>query len=85
MTTVSLSSHEVRILLDDLCVRLGFCLPPAERMRLCEAPPADTRSFTDAVFHAEGLDPATADLHLYRQVRARVARAFFESAGERDQ
>ena len=74
-----LSASEVHWLLDALCVRLGFCLPPDAVERLKGQPPADAEEFTDAVFSAEGLDPTTADRQLYRQVKAMVAKAFQES------
>jgi hypothetical protein len=76
MGGLMLTESEVEWLLGDLCVQLGFCLPPDEEERLKTCPPPDVRSFTDAVFIAEGLDPDTAGLNLYRQVRDRVARAF---------
>jgi hypothetical protein len=69
------SSRDVDLLLDRLCVRLGFCLPPDARDALRVRPPADVRAFTDAVFLAEGLDPSTADRHLYRQVRDMIREA----------
>ena len=40
-----------------------------------EQPPVDVKAFADAVFLAEGLDPGTADLHLYRKVTAMIAAA----------
>ncbi|MGX7669118.1 hypothetical protein [Plantactinospora sp. DSM 117369] len=46
---------DVERLLYELCVKLGFCLPPAESRQLCESPPRDVDSFTDAVFEAEGM------------------------------
>ncbi|MEV4757299.1 hypothetical protein AB0J86_19585 [Micromonospora sp. NPDC049559] len=59
---------QVQRLLRELCVRLGFCLPPAEIRRLCESPPGSVDSFTDAVFEAEGMgDMEYTDLR--RQVR----------------
>jgi hypothetical protein len=70
---------EVEALLYKLCVDLGFCLPPVEQDRLASDPPKDVRAFTDAVFSAEGLDPATADRHLYRQVRDVIAAALQRS------
>jgi hypothetical protein len=79
-----LSSIETERLLYELCVRLGFCLPPAERERLANSPPGTVREFTDAVFVAEGLDPMTADRALYRQVKAMVANAFHQSDLEDD-
>ena len=71
-----LNEKEVEDLLNRLCVRLGFCLPPQDIVRLRGAPPDEALAFTDAVFTAEGLDPATADRHLYRQVRDMIADAF---------
>lgn len=64
---------EVQQLLYELCVDLGFCLPPQEQQRLREAPPADADDFTDAVFEAEGMDPGRHE-QLRRQVRERVDR-----------
>jgi hypothetical protein len=62
---------EVQRLLDELCVKLGFCLPPEEARLLRRSPPADVDSFTDAVFDAEGIgDPR--HTHLYDQVRTVV-------------
>jgi hypothetical protein len=74
-----LSPTEVKKLLSELCVELGFCLPPEDQARFEEGPPENVENFTDAVFIAEGLDPKTADKLLYRQVRDRVAVAFRRS------
>ena len=63
-------------LLRQLCVELGFCLPPDAFERLVAAPPDDPDSFTEAVFREEGLDPATVERWLWREVRDRVVRAF---------
>lgn len=68
-----LTRDRVEGLLGELCVRLGFCLPPDDWDRLAADPPQDAGAFTDAVFRAEGLDPETADLRLWRQVRDLVA------------
>jgi hypothetical protein len=62
---------EVQQLLDDLCVKLGFCLPPTEQRRLRESPPLDADSFTDAVVEAEKMDPRLHE-QLRRQVRERI-------------
>jgi hypothetical protein len=64
---------EVQLLLYDLCVDLGFCLPPREHRRLRDAPPADANSFADAVFAAEGMDPGS-QRELWGQVRETVDR-----------
>jgi hypothetical protein len=66
-------------LLDELCVDLGFCLPPDARGRLQDSPPCDVDAFTNAVFVAEGLDPRL-DTRLRRQVRERVVRHFGANA-----
>jgi hypothetical protein len=70
------SEHEVKRLLDHLCVKLGFCLSPADTLWIQEHTPNTPDSFTDAVYKAEGLDPLTAERHLYRQVRNIVREAF---------
>ncbi|MEU5611274.1 hypothetical protein AB0H03_21470 [Streptomyces sparsogenes] len=64
------SQDDVQRLLYELCVDLGFCLPPEEHRRLREAPPADADIFTDAVFEAEGMGPGEDR----RQVRDVVVR-----------
>ena len=71
-----ISEKQVGVLLDKLCVELGFCLPSEDAVRLQQDPPSNVRAFTDAVFAAEGLEPSTADRHLYRQVRDMVAGAY---------
>ena len=61
-------------LLDELCVVLGFCLPPHAQQRLRQTqPPFDLEEFTDAVFIAEGMDPQL-NTTLRRAVRETVER-----------
>ena len=62
-------------LLLELCVGLGFCLPPDDERRLRDSPPEGIDAFTDAVMTAEGLDPSL-DRQLRRQVREVVAKWF---------
>jgi hypothetical protein len=66
---------QVKVLLDQLCVKLGFCLPPKEISRLVVAPPQRIDDFVDAVFSAEGVDTGHSR-HLYRQVRDLVTEHF---------
>ena len=40
----------IDMLLDRLCVELGFCLVPEQRERLAAMAPASVHAFTDAVF-----------------------------------
>ena len=71
-----LSEPEVDSLLNKLCIELGFCLSPESQERIRQNPPETVPKFTDTVFAEEGLDPDSADRHLYRQVRDRVVEAF---------
>ncbi len=72
-----LSPHQTRVLLDELCLILGFCLPLKDIERLQNDPPSDVEAFTIAVIQAEGLHPdRDVPLHLRRDVRARVATHF---------
>ncbi len=75
-----LTVPEAQKLLNVLCVRYGFCLPPLWRARLERNPPISIDKFTDTVFRAEGLDPLTCDSSLYKAVREEVRRAFERSA-----
>ena len=79
-----LSEREAESLLSKLCTALGFCLSPDARRNFKENPPATADDFADAVFVAEGIDPSTADRHLYRQVRAMTADAFHSSDERRE-
>jgi hypothetical protein len=76
----TLTQHQVNSLLQLLCVDLGFCLPSDVAGKLESNPPSTVEAFTDAVFRAEGLDPALADRKLYDQVRKVVAGAFDRTA-----
>ena len=73
------TTDEVRKLLYDLCVKYGFCLPPAEQEKLTNDPPDTVDGFTDAVYRAEGMDPHDARpsaQRLREVVRAHVAETF---------
>jgi hypothetical protein len=77
----------IELLLDNLCVELGFCLPPNEYARLASCPPTSTEAFTNAVFVAERLDPLSAKKELWRAVHSRVTKCFeaMDSDDELDQ
>src|SRR5882757_9019759 len=75
-----ISEREARKLLDVLCVKYGFCLPPLWQARLEKNPPRSIDKYTDTVFHAEGLNPTTADSDLYRCIQKEVRQAFERSA-----
>ena len=44
-----MSPRQIELLLEELCVVLGFCLPPEANVRLMHEPPTDVDAFTDAV------------------------------------
>jgi hypothetical protein len=67
---IPMSATRVDRLLSELCVDLGFCLPPEDQERLRDSPPSTIDAFTDAVFIAEGMDPLVPP-QLRKQVRAR--------------
>ena len=75
MEKVKLNEEEVEMLLHNLCVKLGFCLPPPLMKRLIHSPPTSAKRFAEVVFEAEGLDPNSSK-ELYEQVLAYIARAF---------
>ena len=58
----------IEALLDELCVTLGFCLPPDEKAALRTGPPPGVDAFTEAVIRAEGMDPVLIDGDLRRQM-----------------
>jgi len=66
---------KIEVLLSELCVDLGFCLPPQAIVYFREHPPLDIDAFATAVFEAAGVDVG-GSRHLWRQVRERVAAHF---------
>ena len=62
-------------LLYDICVELGFCLPPQDHARICATEFWDADAFTEEVFRAEGMNP---DEHLKwkRQIHKRFTDMF---------
>lgn len=77
-----MTEHQVEQLINTLCVRYGFCLPPEAEDQLKHQTPLEPLAFTDAVFRLEGLDPSTADRHLYREIRDVVSIAFRTATAE---
>jgi hypothetical protein len=74
-----ITATEAEAVLGTLCVKYGFCLPPLWHARLIDCPPKSVAKFTDTVFHAEGLDPRTADSSMYNAMLAEVRAAFERS------
>jgi hypothetical protein len=74
-----LTEHEAEKLLDDLCVKYGFCLPPLWKARLMRNPPRSIDKFLDTVIRAEGLNPITVDTSMHKAMRQEVRSAFERS------
>jgi hypothetical protein len=72
-----LDPDEVRAVLDRLCLKYGFCLPPNEIERLVQSPPPDIDEFVEAVFLAEGYGFTKSD-PLCQKAREVVAQAFID-------
>lgn len=69
------TADDIETLLEMLCVELGICLQGETYDRLVDSPPSSAAAFTDAVFRAQGLDPAS-NGKLHRQVQFRVSQVF---------
>jgi hypothetical protein len=79
-----LANRDCRLLLERLCVELGFCLPPDAALAIAEDPPGDIEAFVSAVFQAEGLDAQHAGRRLHREVRDMVQSAFHDAVIQSD-
>jgi hypothetical protein len=78
-----MSPEKVEVLLNELCVVLGFSLPRDAMARLKSNPPADVNEFADEVIRAEGLDPyVDIPQKLRRDVCQRIARHFKDAEDE---
>jgi len=73
---MNLIESDVEALLYRVCVDLGLCLTPDTYDHLVTHAPDTVDAMTDAIFRAEGMNPATADRWLYGRVREYVAAAF---------
>lgn len=71
-----LTEADVVRLIQVLCVDFGFCLTVDEAKRLQTNPPRTVDAFTQAVFTADGQDPALAGAEFYARVESAVAAAF---------
>lgn len=66
-------ASRVDALLEELCVKYGFCLPPDEHARLVTNPPVDPARFTEEVLRVEGLDQSLMDESLRKTLVSVVA------------
>ena len=67
--------QEIKILLDDLCVNLGICLPPLEAERISSLNELSADEFSRLVLEAEGMNPENY-LSLFREIRNRFRNRF---------
>jgi hypothetical protein len=75
-----LDSEEVRALLSELCVTLGFRLPQPEIERLVASHPNDSDEFTEAVLSADGYGIEKSEI--LQEARELVAKAFLRHQGQ---
>ncbi|MVF14718.1 hypothetical protein FT643_21505 [Ketobacter sp. MCCC 1A13808] len=61
---------EIRCFLDQICVDLGFCLPPNDVDLLASRNQYIADEFVREIFKVEGLNPDL-ELKLFRQVKRR--------------
>lgn len=59
---------EMRKYLNDICVDLGFCLPPKEIDELISRNEYEVNQFVKEIFAIENMDP-NFELQLFRQVK----------------
>lgn len=69
------TADDIETLLGILCVELGICFHDEVYDRLVDSAPSDAAAFTEAIFRAQGLDPAS-NGKLHRQVQFRVSQVF---------
>lgn len=66
---------EIRAFLDEICVELGFCLPPEEIENLMSKKTYEANEFVREIFLAEEMNPEL-ELKLFRQVKRRFTDRF---------
>jgi hypothetical protein len=60
--------------LDELCVRLDICLPPAGRGRVSVGRFRDMDALEETILESEGIDPLTMDRYRRHELRELIAR-----------
>ena len=77
-TAFRLSEKATGHLLNDLCVTLGYCLPPYEQERIISNPPTNPRQFAEVVMEAEGV--GTGEPTMFDPVFDVVCKAFLQAS-----
>jgi hypothetical protein len=70
---------ELGVLLDWLCVKWGFCIPPDDADRIASSEHLDARTFAAEVIKAEGLNPEY-EISYARDIRRRFVEHFGSEA-----
>lgn len=65
---------QVEWLLEDLCVRFGYCIPAEARARLVQEPPETVEAFVHALVDAEGEDLGSVDKRMLAQMKECVRK-----------
>jgi len=68
--------RRLEILMNDICVDLGFCLPAEDLRRILAARFYNADQFTEDVFGAEKMKPEDQRLSLKRVIRRRFTDLF---------
>jgi hypothetical protein len=74
MDKITLSPGRVSALLDEVCIKYGYCEAGWSSRRLANSPPKTIDGFTDVVIKLEGMDPIACDHR--EELRAIVERHF---------
>jgi hypothetical protein len=69
-----LTVQQTESLLGELCVKLGYCLAPADFAAVVADPPTDPQAFAELVMKLEGVD--VADRERFMAVLERVLKTF---------
>ncbi len=67
--------QEINNLLGELCVEMGFCLPPKEQDRIASLGSWEAESFAKDVVSSEGLNPEYEAKHV-RNIRNKFIEIF---------
>ena len=57
-----LSAGQTQSLLDQLCVKLGYCLTPQDYEAIEADPPTDPMAFAELVMKLDGVDPVDREM-----------------------
>ena len=75
---ITLSPGRVSALLDELCIKYGYCEATWSIRQLAENPPTTIDGFLDLVVTLEGIDPRACDHR--KELRAIVEKYFVAEA-----